>query len=239
MTNPAVTLTIEAEIAHLSFDDGKANVLNPDSFKALEQALDKAKASKALIISGREGIFSGGLDLKTLPKLSKEELHSSMQQFKTLCQSLLTYPCPTIAAVTGHAIAGGAVVMLCCEHRIGKGGAYNIGLPEVAMNMPLPSFVIELARRSVKRRFLAEVVLEGKTFSPSLAKEVGLLSSLATSGECLEAARQMAEKLERLPNPAYTLTKKRMAAGILSSLEAFEEELKYFTSQFNWESVSR
>lgn len=229
-----VNLTFENDIAHLNFDDGKANVLNAQTLTALEGALDEAKSGRAVVLSGREGTFSGGLDLRTLPTLPKEEFKATMAQFGRFCQTLLTFPRPVVAAVTGHAIAGGTVILLCCDHRIGEAGEFKLGLSEVPIGMPLPTFVYLLADHSVSRRHITEAALHGRLYPPHDAERIGYLQSVVEIGHSVARAHQVAANLAALPNPAYLLTKSRMVAPILASLETFDEEMEYFITSFDW-----
>ncbi len=229
-----VHLSIENEIAHLNFDDGKANVLNAMSLSALEKALEQASDSRALVLSGREGTFSGGLDLKTLPTLPKAEFTATLRQFGQVCRILLTYPRPVVAAITGHAIAGGTVLLLCCDHRIGDPGEFKIGLSEVPIGMPLPTFVIRLAEHSVSKRHIVEATLHGRLYPPQDAEDVGYLHSLAEPGHAVARAHQVAAKLAALPNPAYSLTKERLTAPLLETFDLFDQEMDYFVNGFDW-----
>jgi enoyl-CoA hydratase len=232
-----VDLRTDNDIAHLVFDDGKANVLNAVTLAALLEGLERASRAKAVVLSGRPGTFSGGLDLKTLPKLPREEFKGTLALFARLCQTLLTYPRPVVAAVTGHAIAGGTVLLLCCDHRIGEAGEFKIGLSEVPIGMPLPSFVYRLAEHSVSKRHIIEATLHGRLYSPEQAEQIGYLQAVAEPGEAVGRAAQVAGALAALPNPAYQMTKARITSGILATLEVFEQETDYFVDAFDWSSA--
>lgn len=230
-----VNLSIDDNgIAHLHFDDGKANVLNAMSLGALEKALEQAESARALVLSGREGTFSGGLDLKTLPTLPKAEFTATLKQFGGVCRKLLTFPRPVVAAVTGHAIAGGTVLLLCCDHRIGEPGEFKIGLSEVPIGMPLPTFVYRLAEHSVSKRHIIEATLHGRLYPPQDAEDVGYLHSVAEPGHAIARAHQFAANLGALPNPAYQMTKTRITASVADSLSLFDEETDYFVNGFDW-----
>lgn len=233
-----INLSFENGIAHLNFDDGKANVLNAASLTALESALDEAKAGKAVVFSGRPGTFSGGLDLKTLPTLPKGEFQSTLTQFSRFCHTLLTFPRPVVAAVTGHAIAGGTVLLLCCDHRIGEAGEFKIGLSEVPIGMPLPTFVYRLAEHSVSKRHITEATLHGRLYPPGDAERIGYLQSVVDPGDAVSRAYQVAANLAALPNPAYLMTKTRITSDIAATLDLFVEELEFFTNSFDWSKTS-
>lgn len=227
-----VELTFDNDIAHVHFDDGKANVLNSASLSALEKALEEAKGAKAVVLSGREGTFSGGLDLKTLPTLPAEDFRATLGQFTALCSTLLTFPRPVVAAVTGHAIAGGTVLLLCCDHRIGEAGPFKIGLSEVPIGMPLPTFVIRLAQHSVSKRHIIEAALHGRLYPPTEAETAGYLQSVVEPGHAIARAHQVAANLGALPNPAYMLTKNRLTSEVVATIATFDEEMEFFVNSF-------
>ncbi len=228
----AVNVTLEKDIAHIHFDDGKANVLNAESLAALDEAFTEAQDAKAVVFSGREKMFSGGLDLRTLPTLSEQDFLKTLGQFGRFCSRLLTYPRPVVAAVTGHAIAGGTVLLLCCDHRVGEDIDAKIGLSEVPIGMPLPTFVIRLAQQTVSKRSVLESILHGRLYKPNEAAEMGYLQEFTPPGMSVERAFEVADCLAKLPNPAYQLTKERLTANITETMASFEEEMKYFVASF-------
>jgi len=107
-------------VARIGLDDGKANAMSVPWFDALGAALDRAEAdgAGAIVIAGRAGFFSGGLDLKLLPTLSKDELRHLSESFARVMLRVHGLGIPTVAAVTGHAIAGGAVLAMACDARV-------------------------------------------------------------------------------------------------------------------------
>lgn len=230
-----ITLTHhEHGVAQIALDDGKANVLNLHSLGALEQQLGALADCGAVVLSGRRGTFSGGLDLKTLPGLPSDQLRESLELFASVTWKLLTFPRPVVAAVTGHAIAGGAVLLLACDRRVGESGEGRLGLSEVAIGMPLPRFVMELAELSLRRERLTEATLHGRVYGPKEALEVGYLTQVVDPEQAVTEALSQASQLARLPNPAYRMTKARRAESVEAALARFSEEMSYFLDSRDW-----
>lgn len=222
----------EAEgIVTIHFDDGKANVLNSETLTALSEAFEASISARAVILKGRPGCFCGGLDLKTLPGLKPEQLAATLRQFADLCVQLVTFPRPIVAAVDGHAIAGGTVILLCCDARIGSDRGMKIGLSEVAIGLALPSFVIRLAERAIPAGRQLDAILHGHLYPSVEAAEIGYITSQVMSSELDSCVVETAERLGKLPNPAYSLTKERMLKPILSSMESFAEEMNSMFSE--------
>ena len=137
-----ITLKKHGDIKEIALNDGKVNVLNEHSLGKLQQALRDSQDAKAIVLTGVGKCFSAGLDLKRLPTLNKPDLLAVLELFSEVIVQLLNYPRPVIAAINGHAVAGGAVLSLCCDQSIGIKREVKIGLSEVAVGMPLPSLVV-------------------------------------------------------------------------------------------------
>src|SRR5690348_1302157 len=130
---------------------GKANAMNPAFFASMESLLDETLASKAraLVITGYEGFFSAGLDLPTLDALDDAQMGSFMSGFSRTMLRIFELPLPVVAAVNGHAIAGGCVLALQADVRIGATSEFRIGLNEVQLGIGLPYLVLETLRAQV------------------------------------------------------------------------------------------
>ena len=227
-----IALRIDGPLAHISMDDGKANAINADLLGALGEALDQAEAERsAILLSGRDGFFSGGLDLKTLPTLEPDALVATLEKFTRTMLRLFMWPRPVVAACTGHAIAGGTVTLLACDERIAADGRFKIGLNETAIGLSLPRFVVEIARCQIPAPSLRPVVLQGELFAPVAAREIGLIDEVVAPDALLERARSRAIQLAELPRDAYADTKRAMRSPAHEvGIGAMETELgKYRT----------
>lgn len=213
-----VTTEIHDNIAVITLNDGKVNVLNQAVFQALSAALDECTDKKCVVLTGAGKCFSAGLDLKMLMSLNEEELAQLLGLFSQVIQKLLTAPCPVVAALNGHAIAGGAVLSLSCDHVIGPKMDLKVGLSEVAVGMPLPVQVVELARQKLSPLRLTEAVLFGKLYSWEEALEVGYLHEAVEPEALSERALEKARELAALPTQAYRETKALLYAHLPKQL---------------------
>ncbi len=204
--------TIEDKIALITLDDGKMNVMNWEFLQELNNCLDRTLADRAsvLIFTGRQGIFSAGLDLKLLPTLSTIEEQLTFQ--KTFASTMLRVymlPVPTIAAYTGHSIAGGAILSYACDRFILGDGPYKIQINEVANKMILTSWISLICRSSIPHQFWKEAMLHARAYSPREAFEKGIVDDLVDGeNKVMETAKELARDLFRLHGPAYAFTKK-------------------------------
>ncbi|GIW71015.1 MAG: enoyl-CoA hydratase [Planctomycetota bacterium] len=213
------TLT-EDGLALLRMDDGKVNAINEALLEGLERALARAEAeqARALVLQGRPGCFSAGLDLKRLPQLQPGPLHEVLGRFARLLGTLLASPRPVVMLSTGHALAGGAVLLLCADRRLGVDLDYQYGLREVPMGIPMPEAVLELARLWIPPPLWMEAIIHGATYLTPQAVRAGLLDAVVPPEEAEAAAHQAARELAALPNPAYVESKRRLRAPALQAL---------------------
>ena len=209
-----VTINMVGAVALVSIDDGKVNALNVGRFDALLDALDTAEEqAKAVVIAGRPGVFSAGLDLNIVRSgagTANDLLRHGVELFLRLAQ----FPRPVVAACTGHALAAGAVMLLCCDVRIGAPGDFKIGLNEVAIGLPIPKLIVELAQRRLSPRHFTLACNTAEVYSPPVAVEVGFLDRLATGDVTAEAADVAAELAERLHADAFAATRRATCSGL-------------------------
>ena len=215
----------------LTFDDGKANVFNGDSVASLDEALDQAAASdrEVVIVTGRPGMFSAGLDLKTLPVLPEDQRRQAVTRYMEVMARLHLFEKPVITAASGHALAGGCVMLLTGDVRIGAAGAFKVGTNETRIGIALPSVVVRLAADALPVASYPSVMLHGRYHTPEEALASGILHEVVEPDALLERAEGIAEGLTGIDPTAYRNTKLRLRkAGIDAGLARLPEELTAF-----------
>lgn len=229
----SIALSFQNDLALLQLDDGRANALNPASMVALNNALDQAQSASALVIAGRPGVFSGGLDLKLLPNLSHDDLYACIDQFTALMMRLYRWPRPVVAAVSGHALGGGAILALTADIRYFAEVELRFGLIEVPVGVPLPGFAFAMARSAVSGSTLTEMVMHGREYSASDAHLSGIAQDTFPADALITQACEKAAKLAKLPGDAYASTKARLRAPEIALAEkALQEEGNGFIEAF-------
>ncbi len=220
-----VKVVEEAHYTLIQLDDGKANALGFAMLAEIAEALDTAeKAGKVVIIAGRPGKFSAGFDL-TVMAGGGDEMMNLLRGGADLSQRLLNFQTPVILAVSGHALAMGALLLLSADYRIGTRGNFKIGLNEVAIGMSLPWFGIELARARIAGVHLNNAVSLARIYDADAAIAVGYLDEAVDADELLPRAIAMAEDLGKLDMHAHQQTKERLREGLNAALAtAFEKE---------------
>jgi enoyl-CoA hydratase len=221
--------SFEDRIAMITLDDGKVNVMNWEFFTELNNSLDQALTDKAaaLIFTGRPGVFSAGLDLKLMMTQTMPELIKFLRAFAEIMLRVYLYPIPTIAAYSGHSIAGGVILTYACDRFMAVDGPYKVQINEVANKMILPTWIYTICRSSIPPRFWKEAMLHAHIYTPREAYDKGIIDDLvAEGGDVLAAAKTYAQDLFRLDTRAYGATKKIMRQKEADyALEVFDKEI--------------
>jgi enoyl-CoA hydratase len=217
----SATVEIVNDIALIRMDDNKANAINFEMIAALNAALDTAEAeAKAIVLTGREGRFSGGFDLNAFASLGPNGVYKLLDAGAELLLRLYGGPLPLVAACTGHAIAMGVFILHACDTRIGTAGDYKIGANEAITGMNLPIFAMELARDRLHPSHLTRAMVQGFIYNPEGAVEAGYLEMLAPANEVEAKALAVAGQLAQLPAPAYAWNKKAIRKATLDRIRA-------------------
>jgi enoyl-CoA hydratase len=202
-----VTTTIEDGVAVLRFDDGKANVLSFAAIDSFSAALDRAEAEAGSVcIVGREGKLCAGFDLSVMTA-GMDAAQELVAAGGRLLMRIYQHPQPVTVAVTGHALAAGALLVLSCDVRVGADVPAKIGLNETSIGMPLPLFAVALAEDRLDRTALVEATLGARVYAPHEAAAVGYLDSVVPLDEVEAAAVTEARRLGAYSAKAYAQTK--------------------------------
>ena len=217
----AIAYAQQDGIAEIVLDDGKVNAMSPAFFDALNAALDRAEHddSAALLLVGRPGYLSAGLNIKLLPTLPPDELRRTLVLFGRTLLRLWTLPLPTVAAVTGHAVAGGALLAFACDRRFMADGPFRVQMNETAIGLPLPSWAIVICQSVMPPRLHNEALLHARAYTPAEALAHGMLDGVVSPDALLAHARQAAAALTGLDRPAYAASKQRLRARAIAWAE--------------------
>lgn len=222
MPTEVLQYVVNDRVATIVHDDDGANTLRTDVFETYFELLDRAEADDevgAVVLRGRDGFFSAGMDLKWMKEIDREELGTIGPNMASLAHRLFIFPKPVIAAVTGHAIAGGAILLLACDRSVGVEGEYKIGLNEVALGIPFGGFAMKLAQSHLVPSAFGAGLLHGETYRPSRALEVGYLDELAPAAEFDARVSAIASRAAELSPFAYQLTKQAMRSELAAEIE--------------------
>jgi enoyl-CoA hydratase len=222
-----ITRTVDDGLATLTMDDGKVNAFDLTFFSELESALDDCAEDGAVVIVGRPGMFSAGLNTKVLADISPEEFADLLSTFGRTMLRVWLEPRPVVAAVTGHAIAGGTILAMACDHAVAADGDFRWGLTETTIGFAMPQWILAIARGNVRNDRLDDLVLPGALVSPAEAVDVGYADALAPADQVLTVATARARELSQLPAAAYRATKDQIRGqAARTALEGMEADMR-------------
>ena len=196
---------------------GKVSAMDIELCEALiaetQAALDPAV--KAVILTGTGSSFSAGVDLFRLIKEGQAYTRRFVPILDQFLLAVLTLPKPVIAAVNGHAIAGGCILAAACDHRIMTEGNGRIGIPELAVGVPFPALPLQIMAARLSDSALRDLVYTGRTVQIDEAKALGLIDEKCPAGMLMDRATEVAQKMASIPAGAFALTKEAFYTPVL------------------------
>lgn len=197
------------------------NALNPALVAELRKAVEAAPGdgARGIVLSGRAGMFSAGLDVPELMQLSREPFRAFWSDFLGLCSTLARSPIPVVAAITGHSPAGGAVLAIMCDYRVMAEGDFRIGLNETQVGLAVPEPIQVVLRRLVGTYRAERLMVAGTMLTASEAKAVGFVDELAPVDAVVPRAVAWLGEILKLPKHAMSDTR-RLARADLHALFA-------------------
>ncbi len=191
----------------LTLSGPRKNALGTELLRDTLERVHRA-GSEPLLLTGEGDAFSSGLDLSEVASLGERNAVAPFLRLLEACMSALyLHPGPTVAAVNGHAIAGGCVLALCCDHRVmTTSPRARMGLTEVVLGLRFPPRVFRIVRERVPRQSHAHVVLGGDLFDPATALRMGLVDEV--SDDPMRVATARLDTLARLPPEGYAAVKR-------------------------------
>ena len=194
-----------------------ANAINPELMEKLITALNEASESaEAVVISGRPGMFTAGLDVPELIQYDRDRMLQAWHQFLKMLQTVACLPVPSAIAITGHAPAGGIVLALFGDYRIMPRGDFKTGLNEVQVGLVVSSVIHKALARTVGPRTAEKILVAGKILNAEQALDIGLIDELADNpDDVVHRAVSWCERMLALPRFAMTTTRSMVRSDLV------------------------
>lgn len=214
-------------VTRIKMDDGKVNALGVPMLSDLHAAFEAAEERDDIVVlSGREGLLSGGFDLKSIAENAEEMLRLGGE----LAERMLKYPRPVIGSCGGNAIAMGSFLLLSCDYRIGVRGDYKLGFNEVAIGLTVPWFGIAIASQRLTKTWFDRCLVTGELLGPEDAQTAGILDEVVEPDQLGAATEAAVERLKTIHRDAHANSKLRIRK---QALEDLREGIEY-GSGYDW-----
>ncbi len=199
----------------------KASAMDLELLLALEAAIasEESSPARAVVVTGTGSIFSAGVDLFRVLDGGRAYIEQFLPALESALGKLLAFEKPLVAAINGHAIAGGCILACGADVRLLARGKATYGAPELKVGVPFPPVALELLRLGFPARHLRDAALRGRLFDVEECKEFGLVDEVVEAEELLPRAVAAAEELASFPPRAFALTKRQLRRPAVESVE--------------------
>lgn len=215
-----IELTQQGDIAVLKLVHGKANTLDLELCDAIAATFKKIETSpaRAVVMTGQGRIFSAGVDLMRLTTGGTDYVRQFLPALHKLYDTVFHHPKPVIAAVNGHAIAGGCVLQCCADRRIAAKDVGRVGVTELLVGVPFPAMAFEVMRFSTSPQYFPDIILSGGTFPTSDALTRGLVDEVVEPDGLMDRAMAAAQTLANLPPATFAFTKGQIRQSLIERM---------------------
>jgi enoyl-CoA hydratase len=229
------TIERRGRVAVVTMTTNPVNAQGRAFFADLHEAFDRLERDHPecpVVLTGTAGRFSAGLDLgEHFPLFAGDRaaVASWFADYRATNMRLFTYPRPTVAAVNGHAFAGGLITAAVCDYRVSVAQGAKFGLNEVPIGIPMPSVYVRMLAYAWGEPLASRACLLGEIFSPAQAHALGMVHELAEAGEVVERAVEVAGTTPQDCIEQYAFTKRACQAAALRDIadlaDPLDEEL--------------
>jgi len=212
------------QVIEIRLDRPPVNALNPALVRALSDALQQrtANGARALVLSGRQGLFSAGLDVPELLSLDEAGMRQFWRDFFGLLQLVATSPVPIVTALTGHSPAGGTVIAMYTDYRIQAAGDFRLGLNEVQVGLVIPPVIHQALVRLIGPYAAERHLVAGDMIPATQALEIGLIDEIVPAEQVVEQAVSWCRRHLALPRQAMLATRALCRADLVDCFKAAE-----------------
>jgi enoyl-CoA hydratase len=210
------------DVTILRLESGKVNAMDLELCTAFSAELDDLmkRNARSIVLTSKGSTFSAGVDLIRLMNGGPGYIEKFFPALTEALLKVFSFPRPIIAAMNGHAIAGGFILACACDVRIMVEGAGRLGTPELLVGVPLPSIAMEVLRFAVPAPHLAQLAYLGRTVTPTEALRMGMIEEVVPENQLLGHAFRTANQMATIPDKAFQITKRELRAPYIKRFEA-------------------
>jgi enoyl-CoA hydratase len=224
----------------VTLDRPNANAFDPELVSDLRQAFREAAGAPAVVLaSALPGMFSAGWDLKAIHGFDRKTMEGFVEAYTDLVREIFVFGAPVVAALPGHAIAGGLIVAAAADERIAAQGRGTLGLSEVLLGVPVPHALLEIFRHVLGARGMERLAATGENVSVERARELDLVDRVVLPEELLGSALARAAELSTRPAAAHAAIKRRARAAALARFDRAREHDPFLDVWFSRDAQER
>ncbi|MBF2758990.1 MAG: enoyl-CoA hydratase/isomerase family protein [Ectothiorhodospiraceae bacterium AqS1] len=221
-----VRYDLQDGIAHLRLDHGKANTIDPELCAQIAEAFDRAgDEAQAVVLTGSGAFFSAGVDLFRIMNEGPDFIDGFLRTMNQVFERIFIHPAPVVAAVNGHAIAGGCLLAAGADRRVMAEGSGRIGTPELRLGVPFPPAALEIMRSITSSPHFRTIVLGADTHLPPQALALGLVDEVAPPDTLLDRALGLAESMIFGNGRAFAMVKREIRRPVIEAIRRREKEV--------------
>jgi enoyl-CoA hydratase len=205
----------------LRLQHGKVNALDTELLRAITAAMRDLDPASAAVITGHGSAFSAGVDLKRIVDGGQPYVREFLPALTEAFLAVFDHPGPVLAAVNGHAIAGGCVLAAACDVRLMSGG--RIGLAELTVGVPFPTVALEIMRHAIGPA-AGNLVLTARLLDAAQAQSIGLIHDVAAPEALLDSAVALAQAMAKTPAEVFSLSKRQLQLPARSAMDGHDAD---------------
>lgn len=216
----------------VTMNSNKVNCMNDSFFADCHEALsiiEQDFPNHGVVLTGQGSIFSAGLDIKhVMPMFARKdetEISTWFKQFNDMILRIFQFGQPMVAAINGHAFAGGLILALCCEHRSATTNPTQMSLNEIAIGLAMPSTMTEIIRHSIGTRNTERAILSHRIYANKENIELGFVHECVAPEQLIERAQTIAEALTPEAMLTYRESKKAIRQHAMHRIRAYSENM--------------
>jgi enoyl-CoA hydratase len=202
-----LNLEERGEVVIMRLHHGKVNALDLELLLAITDAMHSVDQASAVVITGTGSAFSAGVDLQRIVAGGPSYVREYIPALSESVMAIFDHAGPVVAAVNGHAIAGGCVIAAACDIRLMSQG--KIGLAELSVGVPFPRVPIEIMRHAIGPA-VGPLVLTAPLLDPAQAKSIGLVQDVCEADVLLDSAVDCARRMARIPAYVFSFSKREL-----------------------------
>jgi enoyl-CoA hydratase/carnithine racemase len=237
-----IQITINGNIATVALDRGRSNAMNHQMVNELADTikeLEKNDAVGGVILTGKSGFFSSGVDLIEAYGYDEQQIKAFWVDFFKLQTTLISFKKPLIAAISGHSPAGGCVLAICCDYRIMAEGDYIIGLNEIPVGIVVPESIFKVYSFWIGKQKAYQYLMEGKLIKTIEAFKIGLIDEICNTENLEEHAKRQMDTYLKFNQVTWIQSKLNLRRELIDIVNSDQNETLDLMLKIWWAPETR